>query len=164
MKKFLTILIAASALVTTTLQAQTRTKTTANVNQGEFLDFGGTNFTPSDSLQVSDSIAYIIPLSHSNDISAFHTWKWKKSGAGTATVTVDFFQANDPTNFFPIKKGVAQTDYSKSYTITTDSVFVINYAADTASIQGRYLKVRFITSNTASVKGYLANRFKTYVK
>jgi hypothetical protein len=163
MKKFI-CLICISLLVFANVNAQTRTKTTANVNQGEFLDFGGSGFVPSDSLQVSDSIAYIIPIGHSNDISAYHTWKWKKSGSGTATVTVDFFQANDPSNFFPVRQKAAQTPYTKSYTISTDSVFEINYAADSAAIQGRYLKVRFITSNTASVKGYLANRFKTYVK
>lgn len=163
MKKLVYIFLASITLITS-VSAQTRTKTTANINQGEYIDFGGFNMVPSDSLQVTDSIAYIIPITHANDINAYQIFRWKKSGAGTATVTVNYFQGNDPTNFFAVPKGVAQSAYTKTFTLSTDSVVQINPTVDTAIISGRYLKVQFFTSNTASVKGYIANRLKTNVK
>jgi hypothetical protein len=163
MKKIVYLLIASLTLFTA-VDAQTRTKTTANVTQGQYLDFGGINMVPSDSLQVTDSIAYIIPITHENDINAYQIFKWKKSGAGTATVTVNYFQGNDPTNLFAVPKGVAQTAYTKTFTLSTDSVVQINPTLDTAIISGRYLKIQFFTSSTASVKGYIANRLKTNVK
>jgi hypothetical protein len=163
MKKLFYLLIASFALITS-VDAQTRTKTTANVNQGQYLDFGGINMVTSDSLQVTDSIAYIIPITHENDINAYHIFKWKKSGAGTATVTVNYFQGNDPTNLFAVPKGVAQSAYTKTFTLSTDSVVQINPTIDTATISGKYLKVQFFTSGTANVKGYIANRIKTNVK
>jgi hypothetical protein len=165
MKKFICLLLASMALLSTSLHAQTRTKTTASVNQGQYIDFGGLNMVPSDSLAVTDSLAYIIPITHLNDINAYQIFRWKKSGAGTATVTVNYFQGNDPTYLtFPVPKGVALSAYTKSFTLSTDSTVQINLTADTALISGRYLKVQFITSATASVKGYIANRLKTNVK
>jgi hypothetical protein len=163
MKKFICILFTALAL-TAGVTAQTRTKFPANINQGQYIDFGGINMVPSDSLQVTDSIAYVIPITHENDINCYQVFRWKKSGSGTATVTVNFFQGNDPKYFFPVTKGVAATNYTKTYTLSTDSTFNINFTTDTALVSGRYLKVQFFTSNTADVKGYIANRLKTNVK
>lgn len=145
-------------------EAQTRTKITANINQGEYIDFGGTNMVPFDSLQVTDSLAYIIPITHLNVLSALQVFRWKKVGAGTATVTVNFFQGNDPSSFFAVTKGSAQTTYTKSFTLSADTDSQINFLTDSANISGRYLKVQFITSATASVKGYIANRLKTNIK
>jgi hypothetical protein len=162
MKKFIFLLLASVAFIS--VEAQTRTKTTANINQGEYIDFGGTNMVPSDSLQVTDSIAYIIPITHLNLLSAFQVFRWKKVGAGTATVTVNYFQGNDPSIFFAVTKGSAQATYTKTFTLSADTDSQINFLADSANISGRYLKVQFITSNTASVKGYIANRLKTNIK
>lgn len=164
MKKFIYLALASLAILSTSVQAQTRTKTTPAITQGQFIDFGGNNMVPSDSLQVSDSLAYVIPIQHLNDINCYQVFKWKKSGSGTATLTASFYQGNDPSIMFPVTKGVAQTAYTKSYTLSTDSTFNIDFSIDTARVSGRYLKVMFVTSNTASVKGYIANRLKTNVR
>lgn len=166
MKKFICLLLASFALLCTSVQAQTRTKTTAAIQQGQFIDFGGTgNLTPYDSLQVTDSLAYIIPITHTNDLSAFQLFKWKKVGSGTATVTVNYLQANDPSSTFTaVTKGSAQSAYTKTFTLSADTDSYINFVQDSAIISGRYLKIQFITSSTASVKGYIANRLKTNVK
>lgn len=169
MKKYLFCLIAfASCLVT---QAQLRTTTRSNVQQGQFLDYPGSLFaaTPtsanSDTLQISDTVAYILPVTHTNDVSFYHTWYWAKSGAGTATITVSFFQGNDPFNFVAIKAGTAQAAYTKVVTVSATGWQVpISFAADTARFEGRYLKVQYMTSNTASVGGKVFSRTKSNIK
>lgn len=162
MKKFL--LLAALSVAFVSTQAQVRTHTVANIQQGQYIDLGGNTTSPTDSLQVTDSVAYIIPITHNNDVNVFNSFYWLKSGSGTATVTVNFFQANDPTNFLPIKAGLAQSNYTKTFTLASTQWNDISFARDTARFEGRYLKVQFITSSTASVKGYVFNRLKTYVK
>lgn len=165
MKKFIFLLLASIAIISGSVEAQTRTTTLAPIQQGQFVDFGGTgNMVPFDSLQVTDSLAYIIPITHLNDVSAFQHFKWKKVGSGTATVTVNYFQSNDGVTFFAMTKGSAQSAYTKSFTLSADADNYINFVSDSATISGRYLKVQFITSATASVKGYIANRLKTNIK
>ena len=146
--------------------AQTKLKVTKNVNQGEFVDFSGTNLTPSDSLAVTDTIAYIIPVTHVNLITPFLTTYWQKIGAGTAAVTVKFYQSNDPTNanFVSVKKGKLLTDYTKLLTLSASGWNHISFVSDTANLEGRYLKVLFVTDATASVKGKLFNRMKFNIK
>lgn len=145
--------------------AQTRISTTISVNQGTFLDFGGSYpLAPADSLQVSDSIAYIVPVLHTNRVAPYINWYWNKIGSGTATITLSFLQGNDPTQLFPVKAGVAQTTYTKSYTLSASGAQEVDFGRDTARFEGRYLKIYFITSNTASVKGKLAVRFKTNIQ
>jgi hypothetical protein len=163
MKKFALIALSV-CLAVATVNAQTRTKITGNVTQGQYLDFGGVNLVPSDSLQVTDSLAYIIPIDHTNEVLGYLTFLWNKIGAGTATLAVNFFQGNDPANFLPVKAGVAQTNYTKSFTLSATAWNEISFQRDTALISGRYLKVQFITSATASVKGKIFNRLKTYFK
>ena len=162
MKKIVSLLLIATSLfITEAAHSQTRTVTVGNIKQGTFVDFGGINLTPIDSLQVSDSIAYLIPITHENALYPYHIWYWQKSGSGTATVTVNFFQGNDPTNLFPVKAGVAQNNYTKTYTLSSSTWSEIDFRRDTANFSGRYLKVQFITSSTPSVKGYVFNRLKT---
>ena len=145
--------------------AQTRRVITPSVPQGNYIDFGGylsgSTVTPVDSLQVSDSIAYTIPFVHTNNQSAYYIWYWNKIGSGTATITLSFLQGNDSLNLFPVLKGVNQTAYTKTYTLSANTWSEIDFARDTATINGRYLKVYFITSSTANVKGKLFNRLKT---
>lgn len=147
-------------------KSQVRISTLPNMQQGAFIDFGGVNLIPSDSLQVSDSIAYIVPITHQSNIFPYITWLWTKIGAGTATVTLSFLQGNDPANLFPVKAGVNQTTYTKTYTLSAAGTTPneVDFQRDTAQFVGRYLKVYFITSSTASVKGKLFVRLKTVVK
>lgn len=166
MKKFIYILLASVALITTSVQAQTRTRVTANITQGEYIDLGGTSST-GDTLQVTDTVAYIIPITHTNDIFPYFNWYWNKSGSGTATITMSFWQSNDPTNstnFKPVVAGVAQSTYTKSFVLSASGWNEVSFARDTARFEGRYLKVQFHTSNTASVGGKAFTRMKTVVK
>lgn len=165
MKKLIYILIASLAFITS-VDAQTRTKTTANISQGEYIDLGGTKAT-GDTLQVTDTVAYIIPITHTNDIFPYFNLYWNKSGAGTATVTMSFWQSNDPTNdvnFKPVVAGVAQATYTKSFVLSASGWNEVSFARDTARFEGRYLKVQYHTSNTASVGGKMFTRMKTVVK
>lgn len=160
---FLLMAFALSFIIPQHSDAQTRKVTTSTVLQGNTVDFGGTYGNPSDSLQVSDSIAYFVPVSHLNDVSPYITWYWSNIGSGTATITETFLQSNDNINWFAVKAGVAQTAYSKTWTLSASGWNEISFQRDTAGFYGRYLKVYFITSATASVKGKLFNRMKVNI-
>lgn len=163
--KRIALLFSLSVAVSLTSFAQTRIVNTGVLPQGQFIDFGGSYpqggvVNPSDSLQVSDSIAYFIPVQHTNNVAPYYTWYWNKIGAGTATVTLTFLQSNDNVNWFAVPKGVAMSAYTKTYTLSANTWSNVSFAVDTAKFEGRYMKVYFITSNTASVKGKIFNRLK----
>lgn len=166
MKKFICLLFTSLAIITAS-DAQTRTKTTANISQGDYIDMG-TYFANGDTLQVTDTVAYIVPITHTNDLFPYFNIYWNKSGAGTATVTVTFYQSNSPTNgdaFKPVVAGLAQTAYTKTLTLSASGwANDISFARDTARFEGRYLKVQYVTSNTANVGGKIFTRMKTVVK
>lgn len=163
-KIFLLSMLASLFALSAFPQAGTRLKTTSSVNQGNFIDFGGTNLVGVDSLQVTDTIRYIIPISHLNEITPYYTWTWTKIGSGTASITQNFYTSNDGVNFFPVLKGVAQSAYTKSYTLSATGANEVDFARDTARVNGRYLQIQFITSSTASVKGKIFNRLKVNIK
>lgn len=151
--------------VSITSFAQLRVVNTGVVPQGQFIDFGGLypqggTVNPLDSLQVSDSIAYLVPVQHTNNVFPYMTWFWNKIGAGTATITLTFLQSNDNVNWFAVPQGAAKAAYTKSYTLAASTWSNVSFKTDTATFEGRYMKVYFITSNTASVKGKLFNRLK----
>ena len=158
MKKLLFI---ALSLIAISSFAQTRTFTAANITQGQFSTLPTVGY---DSLQVTDSLAYIVPVTHTNVNDVFHTFNWTKVGSGTATVTVNYFQSNDNVNYLAIPNGAAQSAYSKTFTLSATGSNYVSFAADTAQLSGRYLKIQFITSSTASVKGYLTQYAKTLIK
>ena len=137
-----------------------------NIQQGQFVDFGGYNLIPQDSLMVSDTAQYVIPVTHVNTVLPFLSTYWSKIGSGTATVTVNFYQSNDPTasTFITVKKGKALAAYTKTLTYSASGWNAISFAQDTAKFEGRYLMVEFITSSTASVRGKLFNRIKFNVQ
>jgi hypothetical protein len=167
MKKIVPILLACMTLVTCiSVSAQTRTRITANVNQGEYIDLG-TSYLKGDTLQVTDTVAYIIPITHANDLFPYFNLYWNKSGAGTATITMSFFQSNDPTNstnFKPVVAGVSQATYTKTLSLSASAWNEVSFARDTARFEGRYLKVQYVTSATANVGGKMFTRVKTVIK
>lgn len=162
------LLLAVGILVGMNVSAQTRVVNGPTATQGpqsSSIYFGGVPGTPSDSLQVSDSIAYIIPVSHWNEVIPNLQWGWTKIGSGTATITLSFLQNNDGgSTWFNVPKGAAQSAYSKSYTLSATTNSFVDFAQDTAIFSGRYLKVYYITSSTASVKGKLYNLLKVNIK
>lgn len=169
MKNFLSLILLLVVMITAVpkSEAQTRTSTLFNIQQGQFIDFGGVYYpsAPSDSLQVTDSLGYIIPITHTNEIAGiYHNWFWKNYGSGTATVTVNYFQSNDGVNFFPVKAGVAQNNYSKTFTLSANTYNETSFARDTARFDGLYLKVQMYTSGTANVGGKVVHRLKTYYR
>jgi len=165
---FLIGFLVAMALSST---AQLRTTTRSTIQQGQFLDYPGSWLTAvpaaaqMDTLQVSDTVAYIIPVMHSNDVDLTHEFYWTKYGSGTATVTLTFYQGNTPWYFTQCTSGVAKTAYSKSYTISAsgDQGF-LSFKTDSVNFTGRYLKVQYMTSSTASVGGKIISRTKATIK
>lgn len=157
-----------------TLAAQIRTSYKASIPQGQYIDCPGV-WSPasaasipssaiSDTLQVSDTVAYVFPVNHTNDVDLYQSFYWNKSGAGTATLTVLFFQGNDPYNLTAVTKGVLQSAYTKAFSLSASGWNYISFANDTARFTGRYLKVEYMTSNTASVGGKVFTRLKTNIK
>jgi hypothetical protein len=158
MKKVLFIF---SLFLTVASFAQTRTYTAANIQQGQFSTLPAVGY---DSLAVTDSFAYIIPVTHLNVNDVFHTFNWTKVGSGTATLTVNYFQSNDNVNFFAVTKGSAQSAYTKSFTLSATGSNYVSFAQDSAVLTGRYLKIQMFTNGTASVKGYLTQIAKTDIR
>lgn len=162
--KFLALALSLVAITFGT-QAQQRVKVTPILNQGQGMDFSGTPGNPLDSLQVSDSIAYIIQVTHSNVIVPYFTWEWTKIGAGSATITLSFLQSGDGITYFPMKTGYAQATYTKTYsTIAASTPYEVNMISDSATFTGRYLKIYYITSATASVKGKIHGRIRAIAR
>lgn len=154
--------------------AQVRTSYKSAIPQGQYTDCPGVwapasaASTPgsaiSDTLQVSDTVAYVFPVTHTNDVDFYHTFYWNKSGSGTATLTVLYFQGNDPYNMTPVTKGVAQGAYTKQFSLSASGWNYISFKNDTANFVGRYLKVEYMTTNTASVGGKVFTRIKSNIK
>ena len=66
---------------------------------------------------------------------------------------------------FQVPAGVAKAAYTKTYsTIAASTWYMNDFRGDSAVFSGRYLKVYFITSATASVKGKLINILKTNIR
>lgn len=141
--------------------AQLRQKTTAVLPQGQFISFG---LSTKDTLAVSDTIAYIIPVEHTNLVNFYQTFTWTKIGAGTATLDLQFFQSNNGINWFSVKQGVAMGDYTKTFTLAATGTNEVDFARDTATFSGRYLKIQYKTSATSSVQGSVATTVKSYYK
>lgn len=174
MKQFIKVFLFAIIILAgfSALKAQTRSRVMPSVTAGYSTVFGTTGYTVSgsgtaDTLAVSDSIGYIYPVSATNRWLPFLSFAWTKIGAGTATLAAKFYQGNTSTNCVsPIYAGSANTAYAKSYTLsasTTTPQFV-DFYADSAKITGKYIKVLFYTSNTASVQGSIAGTINTVVQ
>lgn len=126
-------------------------------NDASSLNFGG---GVADTLVVSDTVQYPIIVSHSQGLKPFIQMYWQKIGSGTATVTATFWQSNDGTTYNAIPKGKAQSAYSKTLTLSATGTTFISFANDTALFEGQYLKIRYVTSSTASVKGKMTHKIK----
>lgn len=172
MKKI--ILLALSFLVVAAGFSQVRTTTRGPVVQGNYVMYPG-SYSPTaaspnpaasqmDTLQVSDTVAYVIYVNHTNDVDIFHQWYWSKSGSGTAAITLSFLQSNDNVNFTPVTKGVAQGAYTKTYSLSASGWNFVSFAADTAVLRGRYIKVQYKTDATASVGGKVFSFTKTTIR
>jgi len=166
MKKILFILtLCAFAFVAPTLtgenqaHAQLRQKTTPVLPQGQFINIG---VSPKDTLAVSDTIAYIIPIEHTNKVNFYQTFKWTKIGAGTATMDLQFWQSNNGTDWLTLKQGVNMIAYTKTFTLSATGTNEIDFARDTVTVSARYLKIQYKTSNTSSVQGSVATTVKSY--
>lgn len=176
MKKYLFLLTALLGFAMAT-SAQIRTKLLSPIPQGQYIDFPGLFFptsaasiptsAASDTLQVSDTVAYVFQINHANDVDMFLQWYWNKSGAGTAGITLTFYQSNDPYNFptsSQLTAGTLKAAYSKVYALTASGWNQVSFRQDSVSFAGRYLKVQYLTSATASVGGKVFSRLKTTIK
>jgi len=104
-------------------------------------------------------------ITHTNEIDNYLTLNLDKIGSGTATITVRFLQSNDNLNWYTVKKGAAQGDYTKTISLTADANYEYSSRRDTGFWEGRFARVQFITSSTASVKvKVLASYMKWNIK
>lgn len=163
---FFSIFAALAVISTVPAHAQNgRTHMTPQITQGQWQDLGGAVGAPTDSLGVSDTTTYYVPITHTNLIFPYLTWEWTKTGSGSATITLTAYQSNDNVNYAQLKAGVAQTAYSKTYsTLAASANEEVDFNRDTVAVGGRYLKLQWITSSTASVKGGFHARVKANVK
>jgi hypothetical protein len=162
MKTFLKLFfLGMIAFATVTVFATNRTKTVSGpVNQGEYkLAGGGT----ADTIVVADTVSYIYLVAHANDVWPEFDIKYQKIGTGNPTLKIDIMQSIDGVNYFSVKKGKAKSDYTKSYSPTATGYLQCSFRNDTAYFTGRYLKMQFSTSNTASTKAKLTNHLKVNV-
>jgi len=169
MKKLLILI----ALISTVFvsHAQTKSKVLPGFAGGNYSVFGTTGYTYSggvaDTLAVTDTISYIYPITGGIRYTPFISLAWTKIGSGTATVVCKLFQSNQggvSGNYQQCGSGVANTAYSKSFTFSSTGVNYLDAFADSVKISGRYLKVEFITSNTASVQGAIAGTINTTIR
>lgn len=162
-------LFAIMAILSTTVSAQLRTKIVLPVNIGNNIILGtlpntitGTGLA--DTLGVSDTISYIIPVNGTLRYLPFISIGWTKIGSGTATITASFYQGNTSSNCSStVKAGSANGVYTKTltYSATTTTPSYIDFLSDSAKVSGKYLKVQYITSSTASVQGSIITNANT---
>lgn len=172
--KSLKFSIFALLLVLTTLtQAQLRTKVVSPIVPGTYLSnynvFGNypntiTGLGTADTLAVSDTIAYVVPIQTNYQYLPFLSFGWTKIGAGTATITASFYQGNSQYNFTPLKAGSANTTYTKTFTLSASGTNFVDFLADSVKVSGRYLKIQYTTSSTASVSGSVVTVLNTAIK
>jgi hypothetical protein len=163
MKSLKVFILAAVALcLTMGSSAQLRTRTMPGVSVGSTPSFYGVSpntistTVTADTLGVSDTIAYVVPVNANYTYVPFLSTGWKKIGSGTATITVLFFQGNTPGNCSsPVLAGSANATYTKTltYSATSTTPSYIDFNADSAKVSAPYLKIYYRTSATASVQG-----------
>lgn len=139
-------------------------RTLAPITQGQFSLFGSNTQAVSDSIAVSGTNSYIIPVTHVNDVTLYGSFNWTKIGAGTATLTLSYFQSTDGVTYYPLTKGTQNTVYTKVLTLAASTNTELNLSGDSVKFAGRYLKVQLATSATASVKGKYWGLIKTNIK
>lgn len=165
------IFIAILTVLSAVSFAQTKSKVLPAFAGGSYSVFGSTGYTYSggvtDTLAVTDSLSYIYQITGGVRYNPFISLAWTKIGAGTATVTCKLFQSNQGGvngNYQQCVSGVANTAYTKVFTFSATGVNYLDAFADSVKISGRYLKVQFYTSNTASVQGALAGTVNTTLR
>lgn len=160
MKKLLVISIL--AILATASFAGNRTRTTANVKSGAYITFGGS--ATLDTIGVSDTLNYITFIETTKKTIPYIQLSNTKVRAATATVAVTFWESLDGTNFTQVKSGKLQGAYTKSLSLSTSGNSYINFDLDTGHFNGRYLKVRLVTSSTANVMQTFTYKLKVLEK
>lgn len=167
LKSFL--LFALIALICTCANAQLRTKIVSPISIGSYGVFGTfpntiTGLGSADTLAVSDTVAYIVPITGQNRYLPFLSFGWTKIGSGTATLTATFYEGNSTNNFKQLLSGSANAAYTKSFTLSASSTQFVDFLADSVKVSGRYLKIQYLTSNTASVQGSIVTVCNTAIQ
>jgi hypothetical protein len=160
MKNFFKILLAGLIVViSVSVFATKRTFDKGEVIQGKYYTLGGGT---ADTIVVSDTVEYIMFVNRTNIVYPELDLLWTKIGAGTATLKVEFFESKDgvTSSYTACKKGKAQGAYTKTLTLTATGYTPISFRADTALFTGRYLKTKYSTTSTATVKGKITNLWK----
>ena len=163
MKKLILFLFLAFATLSTF--AQGRSYTLAPTNQGVGVStHSGWGVNTGDSIGVTDTLTYILPITHANALAIAGQFNWTKVGAGTATVTAKYFQSEDNSNYTALLKGVANSTYTNTYTFSATGSQIFDFAKDTVFFSSRYLKIQYITSNTANVNARANTLIRPLIK
>jgi hypothetical protein len=160
MKNFFKILLVGLiVIISVSTFATNRTKDKGEIIQGKYYSLGGGT---ADTIVVSDTVNYVMFVNRTNIVYPEMDLLWTKVGAGTATLKVAFFESKDgtTTGYTTCKKGKAQGAYTKTLTLTATGYTPISFRADTALCTGRYLKIQYTTTSTATVKGKITNLLK----
>jgi len=145
--------------------AQGRSYTLAPTNQGAAISTkSGWGSNVGDSIGISDTLTYILPINHANALAIGGQLNWTKVGAGTATVTAKYFQSEDNNTYTALVKGVNQSTYTNTYTFSATGAQIFDFAKDTVYFSSRYLKIQYITSNTASVSAKANTLIRPLIK
>lgn len=159
MKKLLAF-IGLAFVFTLYFAGQPTTMGTVAIEQGKYVRFG----RGIDSLGTSDTLIYPFVITHTNNIAPYIAMTWTKVGAGTPTVAVTLDQSMDGTTWYACKAGKAQSDYSKSLSLTATASSSISFERDSIYFEARYLRIKYISNSTANtnfkVNGYLKLNIK----
>ena len=171
MKRLKLFLFIITVFTSLAVSAQVKSKVLPGFAGGSYSAFGtsGYSYSPgaTDTLAVTDSVAYIYQITGGVRYVPFISLAWTKIGAGTATVTCKLFQSNQggvSGNYQQCVAGLANTAYSKSFTFSATGVNYLDAFADSVKVSGRFLKVQFYTSGTANVQGSIAGTVNTTIR
>jgi len=149
MKKYILISLMAIATIVFFINAYVeRTRPVLAFSQtATYQSFGN---TAADTIRAADTLSYKFSVDHTNMITPYIQLKWTKILAANPTVTVAFFQSNDNINYKPILKGKYLSSYTKTLSPTATTNYDISLRNDTASFEGRWVKMQIITSSSTA--------------
>lgn len=159
MKRILFILSICLVAFASQAQLASKIRTLKVVNQGEYVSFN-TKYT--DTLKSNDTLAYVINITHVNDIN-FVLDQRSKVVANDTTVTIKFFESIDGVNYYATQAGASPSAYTKTFAKgASNTLYDSNY--DVCWFNSRYLKIMFISSTKSGFKKCMYGYLKTSIK
>ena len=162
MKQFLkskmVILTCILLVAVASIYATQRVRPWLSSNGGGYIKFGG---TAADTCIMADTLTYPFYVEHTNVLVPYVQYTWQKVSSGNPSVTVKIQESLDGITYFDVKRP-ADRSYTKAISPTATTSYNINFDRDTCVLQGRWVRVSFITTNSPSsgVKGKISGQIK----